>query len=136
MSIYPTLCELAGLATPKHNEGVSIKKLLADPLAEWKLPALTTHGFQNHAVRTEHWRYIRYANGDEELYDHTKDEFEFTNLAGKSAEFDSLKSDLAKAFPKMNKPGLPRTRPAEETETDNASPTSPLRPGSPKAQAK
>jgi arylsulfatase A-like enzyme len=104
MCIYPTLCELAGVSLPKHVEGVSIRKLLADPRAEWSLPAITTHGFQNHAVRTERWRYIRYADGGEELYDHSKDEFEFTNLAGKGGEFDGVKQELAKSFPKVNNP--------------------------------
>src|SRR5205085_11718576 len=82
MSIYPTLCELCGLATPKHVEGVSIRKLLEDPQAEWNTPALTTHGFQNHAVRTEKWRYIRYADGGDELYDEVNDPMEWKNLAG------------------------------------------------------
>ena len=106
MSIYPTLCELSGLPVPKHVEGANIRPLLANPKAEWSLPAVTTHGFQNHAVRTERCRYIRYANGDEELYDHSKDEYEFTNLAGKGAEFDAVKRELAKSFPKVNNPAL------------------------------
>ncbi len=112
MSIYPTLCELAGVPLPKHVEGVNIRPLLANPKAEWTLPAVTTHGFQNHAVRTEQWRYIRYANGDEELYDHTKDEYEFTNLAGRS-EFNTMKKELAKFFPKVNNPAL-KSRAADE----------------------
>ena len=86
LSIYPTLCELCGITIPKHVEGVSIKKLLADPKAAWDRPALTTHGQGNHAVRTEKWRYIRYADGGEELYDEGKDPFEWTNLAGKHPE--------------------------------------------------
>jgi arylsulfatase A-like enzyme len=106
MSIYPTLCELAGVPLPRHVEGVSIRKLLADPRAEWSLPAVTTHGFQNHAVRTERWRYIRYADGGEELYDHSNDEYEFTNLANKSAESEAVKKELAKSFPKVNHPAL------------------------------
>jgi arylsulfatase A-like enzyme len=106
MSIYPTLCDLTGVALPKHVEGVSIRKLLADPRAEWNVPAVTTHGFQNHAVRTERWRYIRYANGGEELYDHTKDEYEFDNLAGRGGEFDSIKRELAKSLPTVNNPPL------------------------------
>lgn len=73
MSIYPTLCELCGIPVPGHVQGPSIKPLLADPKAIWEHAALTTHGYQNHAVRTEKFRYIRYANGDEELYDHTTD---------------------------------------------------------------
>lgn len=36
----------------------------------------------NHAVRSERWRYIRYADGGEELYDHRRDERERRNLAG------------------------------------------------------
>jgi hypothetical protein len=34
-------------------------------------------------VRTERYRYIRYRNGEEELYDHANDPNEWTNLAGK-----------------------------------------------------
>ena len=104
MSIYPTLCELAGVPLPKHVEGMSIRTLLADPRAEWSVPAVTTHGFQNHAVRTERWRYIRYADGGEELYDHSKDEYEFTNLAGKGDEFDAVKKELGKSLPAVNNP--------------------------------
>jgi arylsulfatase A-like enzyme len=107
MSIYPTLCELTGVPLPRHVEGVSIRKLLADPGAAWTLPAVTTHGFQNHAVRTERWRYIRYANGDEELYDHSRDEFEFNNLARQSGEFDAVKQQLAQWLPKVNNPAIP-----------------------------
>ena len=35
----------------------------------------------DHAVRTERWRYIRYADGSEELYDHDRDPDEWTNVA-------------------------------------------------------
>jgi arylsulfatase A-like enzyme len=59
MSIYPTLCGLAGVAKPAHVEGRDLKPLLANPASEWPHAAITTHGFQNHAVRTEQWRYIR-----------------------------------------------------------------------------
>ena len=69
MSIYPTLTDLCGIPTPKHVEGPSLRPLLENPGAAWEQPALTTYGFKNHAVRDEGWRYIRYANGDEELYD-------------------------------------------------------------------
>ena len=69
MSIYPTLTDLCGIPTPAHVEGRSIRALLEDPEAPWDRPALTTYRFKNHAVRSEGWRYIRYANGDEELYD-------------------------------------------------------------------
>jgi arylsulfatase A-like enzyme len=103
MSIYPTLCELAGLPIPKHVEGISVAPLLNDPTAAWDRPALTTHGKENHAVRSEKWRYIRYANGDEELYDEVNDPLEWKNLAGDS-KYASVKAELAKSLPKTNAP--------------------------------
>ncbi len=103
MSIFPTLTDLCGIPTPAHNEGVSIRRLLADPKASWDLPALTTYRFNNHTVRSEGWRYIRYANGDEELYDETRDPNEWTNLAAKP-EFAARKAELAKSLPRTNTP--------------------------------
>ena len=103
MSIYPTLADLSGLAIPPHVEGVSIRKLLADPRASWDRPALTTHGYRNHAVRTAEWRYIRYADGGEELYDERNDPYEWKNVAGDRTH-DALKAQLATAFPAVNKP--------------------------------
>ncbi len=101
MSIYPTLCELCGLEIPKHNEGVSVVSLLKDPMAKWDRPALTTHGRNNHGIRSERWRYIRYADGSEELYDHAADPLEWKNLAG-DAQHASVKAELAKAIPEKN----------------------------------
>lgn len=103
MSIYPTLCELTGIPLPKHVEGVSIKPLLANPKAKWETPGLCTFGYQNHTIRTEKWRYIRYENGGEELYDHSNDPYEWTNLA-KEKKTESIRKDLVKWFPKTNVP--------------------------------
>src|SRR5262245_49872404 len=110
MSIYPTLCDLAGIPTPKHVEGQSIKKLLENPSAPWDRPAITTHGYQNHAVRTEQWRYIRYADGGEELYDEQKDKLEWKNLAN-DPSLSKVKQELAQWLPKVNVPtgGTPGT---------------------------
>src|SRR5262249_24489952 len=71
MTVYPTLTDLCGIPTPPHVEGKSVRGLLADPTAAWGQPAVTTFGLNNHAVRTDGWRYIRYADGGEELYDET-----------------------------------------------------------------
>ena len=73
MTIFPTLTDVCGLPTPAHVEGKSIKALLTNPKAAWDQPGVTTYHYKNHAVRTEGWRYIRYANGDEELYDEAAD---------------------------------------------------------------
>lgn len=101
MSIYPTLCELAGVKTPDHVEGKSIIPLLKNPDARWDSAAITTDGYMNHAVRTERWRYIRYANGNEELYDHSKDEYEWKNLVKNPAYTVEIKR-LSAFFPKTN----------------------------------
>lgn len=98
MTIFPTLTDLCGIPTPKHVEGKSIRPLLMDAKASWSEPAVTTYRYKNHAIRTEGWRYIRYANGDEELYDETKDPNEWTNLAMKP-EYAEKKKDLAKLLP-------------------------------------
>jgi arylsulfatase A-like enzyme len=103
MGIYPTLCELCGVAAGSHVQGETNRPLLADPKAAWSKPAITTFGQGNHAVRTEGWRYIRYANGDEELYDEASDPYEWTNLAGR-AQFAAQKRELAKWLPVENAP--------------------------------
>ncbi len=109
MSLYPTLCSLCSLEKPKHVEGENITPLLRDPQAKWDTPALTTFHLNNHALRTEQYRYIRYADGGEELYDHDKDPYEWTNLAG-DPKFADLKKELTKKLPAVNKPELPATK--------------------------
>jgi arylsulfatase A-like enzyme len=113
MSIYPTLTDLAGIATPAHVEGKSIRTLLADPLAPWSQPAVTTFGYGNHAARSEGWRYIRYASGDEELYDEATDPYEWTNLAGE-AKYDQHKTELAKSFPAGGAPAVEGKQPGRK----------------------
>lgn len=107
ISIYPTLADLCGLPIPGHVEGPSLGPLLRDPAAKWDRAALTTQGFGNHAVRTEKWRYIRYADGSEELYDEIADPLELENLAGRP-EMTQVKSELAAALPSVNSPAVAR----------------------------
>ena len=81
MSLFPTLTELTQIKTPDHLDGVSIAPLLKDPLATWDgPPAVGTWHFNNHTVRTDRFRYLRWDNGDEELYDHDHDPYEWYNL--------------------------------------------------------
>lgn len=107
MDIYPTLVELCSLTPRKELEGVSLLPLLRDPDAAWDRPAVTTYLRNNHSVRNERWRYIRYSDGTEELYDHHNDELEWTNLAGKP-EYQRVKKDLARWLPEVNAPNSPR----------------------------
>jgi len=106
MSVYPTLCELAGLNIPDTVEGVSITPLFENPERHWGVPAITTHDRGNHAVRSDRWRYIRYANGDEELYDHSKDPHEWTNLAS-DPELGHVKNRLSVWLPNQEVPVWP-----------------------------
>jgi arylsulfatase A-like enzyme len=103
MSLYPTLMELVGLPTPAHVEGASVRSLLGNPAGSRNVPAITTYKFQNHTVRSGPWRYIRYKNGNEELYNHTSDANEWTNLAGR-ADMAQRKAELRKLLPTVNVP--------------------------------
>jgi hypothetical protein len=46
---------------------------------------MTSFDQGNVSFRTQHWRYLRYADGSEELYDHRKDPREWKNLAADPA---------------------------------------------------
>ncbi|MDG2181486.1 MAG: sulfatase-like hydrolase/transferase [Mariniblastus sp.] len=101
LSIYPTLIDLCGLSARDELEGNSLIPLLNDPKATWHHPALTTHGKDNHSVRTDTHRYIRYRDGSEELYDLRSDPNEWTNIANQP-EMETLKSKLKKQIPVKN----------------------------------
>ncbi len=109
MDVYPTLVELCGLSPKPGLEGRSLAPLLNDPASAWDSPALTTFGRGNHSVRSERWRYIRYRDGSEELYDHENDELEWHNLAGKP-ELAEVKAGLAQWLPKTDAPDAPSVR--------------------------
>ncbi len=107
LDIYPTLIDLCGLAKKPELEGVSLLPLLKDPKAPWDRPALTTHGRNCHTLRTPRWRYIRYSDGTEELYDHDADEMEWNNLAADPKHAD-VKKDLARWLPEKNVEDVPK----------------------------
>jgi arylsulfatase A-like enzyme len=65
LDIYPTLVDLCGLPQPDGLEGVSLRPLLDNPLAERSRPAYTLwnehgKGVTGVAVRTERWRYAEF----------------------------------------------------------------------------
>ncbi len=80
LDLYPTLNELCDLPSIDGLEGTSFGTQLRTPSVRRGIPALTTR-YYNHTVRDRRWRYIRYEDGSEELYDHTQDRFEHNNLA-------------------------------------------------------
>jgi arylsulfatase A-like enzyme len=107
LDIYPTLIELCDLKDKPELEGRSLVPLLRNPDATWERPALTTHGKDNHSLRTERWRYICYSDGTEELYDHSNDELEWHNLADRP-EYTRVKAQLVRWLPSTNVPEIPR----------------------------
>jgi arylsulfatase A-like enzyme len=109
LDIYPTLVELCRLSPKPELEGASLAGLLKNPDAPRQRPVITTHGRNNHAVRSERWRYIRYKDGTDELYNHEHDPMEWTNLAGKP-EWASVKKELASWLPKVNAKDAPADR--------------------------
>lgn len=106
LDIFPTLLELGGFPARADLEGHSLVPQLKDAMATREWPAITTHNQGNHGIRTEEWRYIRYADGSEELYDMKADPNEWTNLAS-AAKHASVKLDLAKWLPKIDRPMVP-----------------------------
>ena len=70
---------------------------------------MTTHGPGNHSVRTTNWRYIKYADGSEELYDERVDPNEWQNLA-RDSKFNEIKTDLSKWVPTKNAAPAPGSR--------------------------
>jgi choline-sulfatase len=84
LDLYPTLNELCHL-TPRHGlEGHSLVPQLKDANAPRPWLAITTHNRGSHSIRSVRWRYIRYADGTEELYDHRDDPHEWQNVASDS----------------------------------------------------
>jgi arylsulfatase A-like enzyme len=107
MDLYPTLIDLCGLPPKSDIAGRSIKELLARPDAKWDYPALTTYQKGNHSIRSENWRYTRYADGVEELYDHGEDPTEWENLA-RDPRYTNIKEKLSQWLPKYDAENAPR----------------------------
>ncbi|WP_170266737.1 sulfatase [Brevifollis gellanilyticus] len=101
IDLYPTLCDLTQTKAPEHLDGTSLVPMLKDPATKSARPAITIMGGgkqAGYAARTDQWRYIRYADGSEELYDHQTDPHEWTNVANDPANA-LLKQDIAAFFP-------------------------------------
>lgn len=96
LDLYPTLIDLCHLSPPRHTlDGRSLVPLLRNPETKWPYPAITTYGEGYFSARDSRYRYIRYPDGSEELYDHKTDPKEFHNLAS-----DPNKRDLLRWFRK------------------------------------
>ncbi len=95
LDVYPTLVEAAKLkpiGADKHLDGLSLLPWLAEPAAKKTRPAITTIYAHNHSLVDGRYRYTRYADGNEELYDRQADPHEFDNLIQQIETSDHLKA--------------------------------------------
>lgn len=88
LDLYPTLADLCGLDAPAALEGESLRPLLENPnAASWNKPAVTqvrhSRKAWGYSIRTERYRYTEWLEGraGRELYDHSVDPDEISNLA-------------------------------------------------------
>ena len=108
LDIYPTLIELCGLTPRTDLEGLSLVPQLKNAATARARPAITTHNQGNHGVRSERWRYIRYADGTEELYDHATDPREWTNVALRP-ENAAILAQHRRWLPTIDRPPAPNS---------------------------
>jgi iduronate 2-sulfatase len=85
VDLYPTVADFCGLKMPHAGAGVSVRPVLTKPEASIKDAAFTlvTRGpkLYGQSVRTTRWRFIRWSDGQTELYDHDHDAEENHNVA-------------------------------------------------------
>ena len=103
LDIYPTLLDLCNLPDNSNNEGSSLVPLINKSVTAKSNYAITTFGQNNHAIVDDKYRYIRYENGQEELYNRIIDPNEWENIAGND-ELQSVKDVFIRHLPSINAP--------------------------------
>jgi len=103
LDLFPTLLDLCGLPKKAGLDGHSLVPLLQNPAGAWGYPALTTYDFSEFSVRVEGWRYTRYIDDSEELYNHEEDPEEWVNLA-EDPKYAEVKKRLAGYIPEKQAP--------------------------------
>ena len=106
LDILPTVLELAGLPKDETQEGQSLVPLMKNPKREWKHPAITSFGLGNYSIRSTHFRFIRYFDGSQELYDLRDDPHEWKNLID-NPKMKKVIKEHASFIPQKQHPILP-----------------------------
>ena len=109
IDIFPTLAQLCQLPLRSDNQGMSLVPLMIDPKSTWRKSILTTYARGNHALRSARFRYLRFDDGSEELYDHYNDPHEWTNLADRPEHADLL-AEFRGQLPPSEAPYHPATK--------------------------
>jgi iduronate 2-sulfatase len=106
VDIYPSLCEMAGIATANEGlQGTSFKPLLTAPERPWKEAAFSKFGSAV-SVITDRYNYAEFKNGERMLYDLEKDASENVNIAG-VAEHQTLVKQLSQMLEEGWRTALP-----------------------------
>lgn len=124
IDLYPTLIDLGNLPEKPNRktnkqplDGYSLVPFLDDPNTEkWSGPDVALSAItgtsevaigkippveeQHFSVRSKNFRYVRWADGFEELYDHRKDPHEWENVA-MSEKYTNIKENLKKKMEKL-----------------------------------
>jgi arylsulfatase A-like enzyme len=83
--LFPTLCDLTGVAIPKGVEGQSLAPILAGKKAKVRDSVFAAYRDVQRMVRTERWKLIRYPKvGKVQLFDIAADPDEIKDLAGQA----------------------------------------------------
>lgn len=109
LSIYPTLCDLAGISKPTQLEGQSLAKIVlgnsdAKILRPYSVSQYPRGKKMGYSIRTARYRYTIWVRWEdkktdiskvyaEELYDYLKDPNETTNVVGKT-EYKTVVSQM------------------------------------------
>jgi arylsulfatase A-like enzyme len=113
VDLYPTLADLCGVKAPSNLQGQSLVPMLKDPSVAgrgWAVTQVVRDGgirrtgagaaagvtskrFFGYSLRTPRWRFTEWDEGREgrELYDHSADPREITNLAEHSSHLKTVK---------------------------------------------
>jgi iduronate 2-sulfatase len=123
IDLYPTLAQLCDVKTPDNLQGQSLVPILKDPEEKgrgWTLTQVDRNRgaknpekrFSGYSLRTPRWRYTEWDEGRQgrELYDHSDDPKELTNLADEPAHAETvamlskkLHTAVAATFPPSGK---------------------------------
>jgi arylsulfatase A-like enzyme len=105
IDMYPTLVQMCGLPKPHQElEGESLVSTLSNPSAATDRDVFLPHMHPGeYAIINRNWRYVRYGEDGEELYDLRKDPHEWNNLAS-DARHAKLMAEMQKSAPKTFAP--------------------------------
>lgn len=100
--LYPTLMELCQIEKPSYLDGKSLTPILKNPQVEWPSTGISYLYDQYASIRTEKYRYIRYKEGQQELYDREKDPHEWKNEAS-NPDYANAVKELNEQLPAVEK---------------------------------